>query len=101
MLKRMLNQLGWEGWTFLLCGATAIGIAILDFTQIINLSTENALKILIVGTGMVLGAIAAQASRRSVELSDLIGTLRISSTELIEQGEDFQLHVKQTISKAQ
>ena len=48
-LKRMFSGLGWDGWAFLLCGVAAVTVAVLDFTQIIHVSSEDALRLIIIG----------------------------------------------------
>lgn len=98
--KRILGELGWDGWTFLLCGVAALVVAVLDFAQVITLTSESALRLVIVAIGMVLGAIAAQTSRRTAEIKDLRDAVGVTSIELIRVGKESQLHVQQSLSRA-
>ena len=82
-IKQILTKLGFEGWAFLLCGAGSVVIAVLDFTQVIHLTNENALRIIMVAIGLVMGTIAAQTGRRTAELQDLRDSLGATSIELV------------------
>jgi hypothetical protein len=99
-IKRTISELGWDGWTLLLCGVGAIVIAFLDFTQLITLSIENALRLVIAAVGLIMGAIVAQMSRRTTELRELREAVGITSVELLSGQRDFRLHAKQNIAKA-
>lgn len=96
-LRRTLSQLGFDEWAFLLCGVMAIAIADLDFVQVIHLSTEEALRIILVAIGLIMGAVATQAGKRSAELKELRDSLRAtSSVELV----DSESNIQQSIGRA-
>ncbi len=99
-LKRTLGEIGWDGWVLVLCGAAAVLIAILDFTQIITLGTENTLRLLIVSAGLLMGAAAAQVSRRNAEIRELRDQLNVASVELINDGDELHFHMTQSVFQA-
>lgn len=102
-VKKLVSGLGWEGWTFLLCGITAIVITLLDFSPIVSLSTENTLRFITVAVGLILGAIAAQTARRNVEITELKQELAeaIGSTEsLLLSDREFALHLVTSVLNA-
>jgi hypothetical protein len=49
---------------------------------------------------MILGAIAAQTSRRAAEIKDLQNAVGIASIELVRTGKETQFHVQQRIIQA-
>lgn len=100
-MKKFLSGLGWDGWTFLICGIAAIFIVSLDFlSPAINISTETAIKLVIAVSGMLLAGVAAQTGRRSADIKDLRDAIGLSTIELVGEGDEFQLHVQQAVSKA-
>jgi len=86
-IKRTLAQLGFDGWAFLLCGVGSVVIAVLDFTQVVHLTNEDALRLIIVAIGLMMSAIAAQSARRAAELKDLRDSLGATSIELVNYSE--------------
>jgi hypothetical protein len=95
-IKRLFTQLGFDGWAFLLCGAGAVIIAVLDFTQVVRLSNEDTLRIILVAIGLMMSAIVAQAGRRTVELQDLRDSLGTTSVELVYSSSDRWARVVQS-----
>ncbi|MDQ2807363.1 MAG: hypothetical protein M3Z04_10705, partial [Chloroflexota bacterium] len=71
----------------------------MDFTQLVKLSTEDSLKIVILGLGLVMGGIAAQTSRRSSEIKELQDAIGTTSSELLERRVR-KSHVRQSILRA-
>jgi hypothetical protein len=103
-MKIMLKQLGWEGWILLLSGIVAIVIAVVDFSQLLSLSAEAALRLIIVATGLSLGAIAAQTAHRKAELVELENELKeaIGSTDslILENDKEFAQHLVVNVTNA-
>lgn len=104
-VRKIISELGWQGWTLLLCGMVAILIAVFDFSQVISLTTENALRLIIVAVGLVLGAIAAQTARRNAEIIELKQELAeaIGTTEslLLAGDREFAQHLVTSVTNAQ
>jgi len=98
-IKQVLTELGFDGWAFLLCGAGAVVIAVLDFTQVVHLTTEDALRMIIVAIGLMMGAIAAQSGRRTAELQDLRDALGATSVEVVRP-ELRTSHIRQNVVRA-
>ncbi|MEM7132059.1 MAG: hypothetical protein AAF702_37470 [Chloroflexota bacterium] len=90
--RKSLSELDWDGWIILLSGILAIIIALLDFSQVVVLSTSDSLRLIIVALGVMLAAIAAQTSRRAADIRELGDVVGATSTELINSSE-FELHV--------
>lgn len=99
MVKPTLRELGLGGWTLVSCGAAAVLIAVLDFIHIVTLPVETSLQIILVAIGVMMGAIVAQAARRSIELQELRDSLNATSVELIDSTR-FNLHVQQSCARA-
>ncbi len=99
MIRRILGELGLGGWTLASCGAAAVLIAVLDFVHIVTLPIGTSLQIILVAIGVMMGAIVAQAARRSMELQDLRDSLNATSVELIDSTR-FNLHVQQSCARA-
>jgi len=95
-IKRIFSQLDLDEWAFLLCGVAAIVIVVLDFAQVVHLTNEEALRMIIVAIGLIMGAIAAQSGRRTVELQDLRDSLGITSIEFVESDS----HIRQSVTQA-
>lgn len=87
-IKQILTQLGFDGWAFLLCGVGSVVIAVLDFTQVVHLTSEDALRMIIVAIGLMMSAIAAQSGRRTAELQELRDTLGATSVEIVKSDSD-------------
>jgi hypothetical protein len=95
-IKYILSNLGFDGWTFLLCGLAAIVIAVLDFIQVVELTTPQALRMVLVATGLVLGSIAVESGRRTAELREISEAVGATSVEIVESN----AHVQQSIAHA-
>lgn len=93
---RILGSLSLDGWTFLLCGIAAVILVVLDFIEIVHFTNEEALRIIIVAIGLILGAIATQSARRTAELKELREALGATTIERIES----DAHVQQSIIHA-
>jgi len=103
-LKDVFLKLGWDGWTFSLCGIAAIIISVLDFLQLINLDSGNAIKIVLLACGLLMAAMAALSSRRSADIAELQNSIHewlgAAHIEQVRDGRDFHAHARQSISHA-
>ena len=97
---RILQGLGWQGWTLILCGFAAMVVALLDFVELIHLNTETSLRFILISTGLLLNSIAALESVRKADLQDLANALGASQVELIGSRREFQSHVRESIFDA-
>jgi hypothetical protein len=98
-IKRILTQLGFDGWAFLLCGVGSVAIAVLDFAQVVHLTNEDALRMIMVAIGLIMGAIAAQSGRRTAELQELRDSLGKTSVEIVRPALRTQ-HIRQNVIHA-
>lgn len=99
-LRLVLTEIGTEGWIFGLTALAAVIFGLLDFTPVINLTSDPALRMILVALGLVMLSILAQTGRRSIEMKELRDSLGASSVELIGTGDEFRLHAKRQMTKA-
>lgn len=98
--KLVISELGIDGWILGLTALVAITIGILDFTPLITITPDPALRMILVALGLVMGAIVAQTGRRTIEMKELRDSLGATSVELLRLGKESQFHVQQSISRA-
>jgi hypothetical protein len=96
---RLLKQLGIDDWVLVICGFAAIVFAVLDFAQIIQLTQEAMLTMILTACGMMMGATVAQSIQRNNQVDAVLGSLDTSKTESIDST-DYNSYIKQNIYKA-
>ncbi|MDQ3705889.1 MAG: hypothetical protein M3437_11810, partial [Chloroflexota bacterium] len=79
----LLRGLGLEGATMLVTAASAIAIGLLDFVGFVVLSDRELIRMSLVGVGIMMFALVAQTTRRTMETRNLMAELRLE--EMIEQ----------------
>ncbi len=99
-VRRVVSEFGVDGWVLVSTALVAILIGLLDFTPLVNITTDPTLRMILIALGMTMAAIVAQTGRRTAEMKELRDTLGAASIELISSGSDFQNHTKQRIAKA-
>lgn len=99
-LKLIISTFGIDDWVLGLTALIAITLGLLDFTPIINITSDPALRMVLVALGMTMASIVAQTGKRAVEIKDLRDTLGGTSVELIGTGNEFRLHAKHRIMNA-
>ncbi len=100
-LKQFIRNLGFDGWVLSLTALAAIFIGILDLVGWLNLSTDQLLQIVIVGIGLLMGAVIAQTSRRASEIRELREAVGVTEVTILESKGSFPQHLVQSISKTQ
>lgn len=100
-IKLIISELGIDGWIFGLTALGAVVIGILDFTPLIDITSDASLKMVLVALGLTMAAIVAQTSKRTVEMQELQDAIGTVSFQSIERRKEFPLHIMQRISKAE
>ena len=100
-LKQLIRNFGFESWMLSLTALAAIFIGLLDFVGWLNLSTDQLLQIVVVGIGLLMGAVIAQTSRRASEINELRKLVGVAEITILESRRSFPQHLVQSISKAQ
>lgn len=103
-LRRVIGSLGWDGAFLAVCSVVAIVLGILDFLPQLQLTGDPILRVVLSFVGLLLGAVAAQATRRrteilemKMELKDAIG---VAEVELLPTHKEFGQHLVPSILKA-
>jgi len=100
-LKRLVGSLGFDGWVLGLTGLAAIVIGILDFTPLVDLTTDPMLRMIVIALGLLMGAVVAQTGRRALEISELREALGLVEVEALEAKRSFPHHLVQSVLQAQ
>ena len=81
--QRILSNIGWDGLLLGLAGIVAIILGLLDFSSVIHLTSDPAVRIVLSGIGLLLSVIVAQTASRRAEIQDLRNTIGMSESEIM------------------
>ena len=99
-LQRLLKNLGWDGVLIGVSGLAAFLLGLLDFTSLISITNEPALRILLSGMGLLLGAVVVQTSRRSNEIREIRDAIGTSEINLLDNDQEFGNQLTQEVLSA-
>lgn len=96
-IQHFFGNLGWEGLLLGTAGLAAFILGMLDFTSLINLTNEPAVRIILSAVGLILGAVVAQSSVRRTEIESLKSAIGATEAEIITDsklyGQHLYLHI--------
>ncbi|MBK8906187.1 MAG: hypothetical protein IPM53_33725 [Anaerolineaceae bacterium] len=99
-LQRILNNIGWDGLLLGTAGISAIILSLLDFSTLIQLTPDPAIRIALSGIGLLLGAIVAQTASRRAEIQEIKNAIGVAESEVmldnITYGQKLYLHALNT-----
>jgi len=78
-LLQFIRNLGWEGVLFGIAGVIATVIGLLDFTSLINLTSDPALRIILSSIGVLLALVVAQNAKRAEQQARHVEVLKAIS----------------------
>lgn len=94
-MKRILSHLDWGDIGLGIIGLIALVLGILDFTPLVQLTSDPALQMVLSGIGLVLGAVVLQSARRKAEISELRQAIGQAEVVLLNMRTDFPDHIAQ------
>lgn len=99
-IQRFFGNLGWEGLILGSAGSVAFILGILDFTSLINLTSEPAVRIILSAVGLILGAVVAQSSVRRTEIESLKSAIGVTEAEIMTDSKLYGQHLYLNILNA-
>ncbi|MBD3342450.1 MAG: hypothetical protein GF353_25345 [Candidatus Lokiarchaeota archaeon] len=99
-IKQLFILIGIDNLIIGLTGLVAVTIAILEFTGLINLSTEQLLKMILIALGLLMTAVVSQALHRSSEVRELKKEIGIVDLKLLNCENEFQKNLTSSVSNA-
>jgi hypothetical protein len=99
-MKRILSNLDWGEFGLALTGLIGTMLGILDFTPLVTLTDDAALRMILCGTGLLMTSVAAQSARRKAENSELRQALGQAEVMSLNLRTEFPDHIGQNARKA-
>ena len=92
-LQQFISNLGWEGLLIGTAGMVAFVVGILDFSSIINLTNDPAVRIILSSVGLLLGAVVALSSSRRSEIELLKDAIGVTDAQVITDSRLYGQHL--------
>lgn len=100
-VKRLVRNLSFDGWLLGFTGLAAVAIGMLDFIGWLQLSTEQLLQMVIVGLGLLMGAVVVQVTRQETSVDRIRTQLGAADIEVLDMKWAFPQHIAQRAREAQ
>lgn len=99
-MKRILSNLEWGDIALGVIGLIALVLGVLDFTSLVELTTDPALRMTLSGIGLLLGAVVALSGRRKAEINELRQAVGQAEIALLNMKTEFPDHIAHNARKA-
>ncbi len=97
--KKIIEALGYDGSILALTAIAAALIGMLDFVGFLGLELQQLTQLVLIGIGLLMGAVIAQTSRRTIEMKELKEALGLAEVQMLETGEEFAQHLVSSVTK--
>lgn len=99
-MKRILSNLDFGDIGLGIASLIALSLGILDFTPLVQLTNDPALRMILSGIGLILGAVVIQSARRKAEISELKQAIGQAEVISLNMRTDFPDHVAHNAKNA-